>query len=211
MSHTLITLPYLCACCNILTVIYKPYWLWMASVILPHTYSTGLITKHFIWFHTEILWLANHGEFCELQIGISWLFLSIIQYWLCIFPYTVDYRYTVIIYDIMVYTVQQLRSGFNSLTTPHTPPLRRAIGCLSWAIQRKVTAIYRERTVYFSHKTHKCPTLECSISTSLPEAPLALMRLSTVITLCCWIIGDIPLSYSGYHIETYTKWSPFHK
>ena len=38
-------------------------------------------------------------------------------------------------------------------------------------------------------------------SASFQEAPLALMRLSTVITLPWWIIWSTPRAYSAYHIE----------
>ena len=38
---------------------------------------------------------------------------------------------------------------------PRPRPYRRAVGCLSWGIQRKMTAIYRERTVL--RKLHVTP------------------------------------------------------
>ena len=46
-------------------------------------------------------------------------------------------------------TMVTLRSNLYSRTTPHTSPLTgRGMGCLSWVIRRKITAIYRERTVH---------------------------------------------------------------
>ena len=52
-------------------------------------------------------------------------------------------------YDIahsLTNTMIKLRSDLHSQTTPHTSPLR-AMGCLSWVIQRTMTTIYRYRTV----------------------------------------------------------------
>ena len=49
--------------------------------------------------------------------------------------YTIDYRYIAIIYNTMSYTEQQLQWG-------------RFMGCLSWDLHWKTTAIYRGRTVF---------------------------------------------------------------
>ena len=43
-------------------------------------------------------------------------------------------------------TMVKQQSGLHSRTTPHSPD-GRAMRCLSWVLQRKMTAIYRERTV----------------------------------------------------------------
>ena len=55
-------------------------------------------------------------------------------------------------YTSIVRTKQQLLSLkfyqiFHSKSTPHTSTWRRAVGCLSGVIRRKMPMIYRERTV----------------------------------------------------------------
>ena len=67
--------------------------------------------------------------------------------------YSIDSRYIAVIYDAIMHAAQQLQwYNFGQICTHerHRIPLPngRAMGCLSWVIRRKMTAIYRERIVH---------------------------------------------------------------
>ena len=62
---------------------------------------------------------------------------------------TLYFRYIAVIYNSVTHKEQQLQwykfdQTIHSRTTPHTSPSR----CLSWNLQRNMTAIYRERTAH---------------------------------------------------------------
>ena len=70
-------------------------------------------------------------------------------------------QYSAVIYDAVVHAPQQLQGwNFGHICThsrhPIPRPYRRAMGCLSWDTKRKITAIYRERTVYTYWISRKC-------------------------------------------------------
>ena len=92
-------------------------------------------------FH--ILWWFSHSK--------ETLSLLLVLY-LC-YRLSMYHGYT---YDMIMYTAQQFQWwNFGQICTherhPIVSPYGRAMGCLSWVIQRKTTAIYRERTVLHLH------------------------------------------------------------
>ena len=74
--------------------------------------------------------------------------MKLLKMWL--FPFTIDSRYIVVTYDTIVRKAQQLqRWNFGQICTHERHPYLagRVMGCHSWVLWKKMTAIYREHSV----------------------------------------------------------------
>ena len=76
---------------------------------------------------------------------------------------------TIYIYKLSIYrsyiwiTMIKLLSNVHSWMTPHTSPSGWDMGCVSWVLQRKMTAMYRKLTVFCYIGLGFCETPVCSL------------------------------------------------
>ena len=87
--------------------------------------------------------------------------------------YIIDSQYITAIYDMNLHTAQQLRwQNFGKICTHDRhripSPYGPAMGCLLWVIKRKLTALYRKRTVLSSTSSSKSST-SLNSSAHLPK------------------------------------------
>ena len=128
-------------------------------------YGKSILNLLFPWLHdllgrqniTLIRW--KWTVFLSLWINHSCLKSAVITC-ICVesHQYTIDAWFIVVLYDTIMHTAQSNWWNYTHICTHERHFIPRSygwtMGCLSRVIHRKMTAIYRERTVLDSPETH---------------------------------------------------------